>query len=104
MKFFIFVLTILASTPAISASWNFKSNVDLSPPYKKCIEAIANGKDMGKSSLKNKNQYTNYIYEIIINSSFITCLRIDLSKDQKPYPLNSDKLNTKLQFVFFIKI
>ena len=52
MKFFIFVLTILASTPAISASWNFKSNVDLSPPYKKCIEAIANGKDMGKSSLK----------------------------------------------------
>ena len=59
---------------------------------------------MGKSSLKNKNQYTNYIYEIIINSSFITCLRIDLSKDQKPYPLNSDKLNTKLQFVFFIKI
>ena len=43
---------------------------------------------------KNKNQYTNYfyenyIYEIIINSSYITCLRINLSKDQKPYPLNS---------------
>ena len=96
MKFFIFVLTILASTPAISASWNFKSNVDLSPPYNKCIEAIANGKDMGKSSLKNKNQYTNYfyenyIYEIIINSSYITCIRIDLSKDQKPYPLNTNK-------------
>jgi len=50
---------------------------------------------MGKSSLKNKKQYTNYfyenyIYEIIINSSYITCLRIDLSKDQKPYPLNSE--------------
>ena len=47
----------------IFASWNFKSNVDLSPPYNKCIEAIANGKDMGKSSLKNKKQYTNYFYE-----------------------------------------
>ena len=33
--------------------------------------------------------YENYIYEIIINSLYITCLRIYLSKDQKPYPLNS---------------
>ena len=94
MRFFIIAMTCLISTKAISASWNFKSNVDLSPPYNKCIEAIANGNDMGKSSLKNKTQYTNYfyenyIYEIIINSSYITCLRIDLSKDQKPYPLNS---------------
>jgi hypothetical protein len=78
MRSFIIAMTCLFSTQAISASWNFKSNVDL------C-----------KSSLKNKKQYTNYfyenyIYEIIINSSYITCLRIDLSKDQKPYPLNSE--------------
>ena len=63
MRFFIIAMTCLISTKAISASWNFKSNVDLSPPYNKCIEAIANGKDMGKSSLKNKKQYTNYFYE-----------------------------------------
>ena len=50
MRFFIIAMTCLISTKAISASWNFKSNVDLSPPYNKCIEAIANGKDMGKSS------------------------------------------------------
>jgi hypothetical protein len=54
MRSFIIAMTCLFSTQAISASWNFKSNVDLSPPYNKCIEAIVNGKDMGKSSLKNK--------------------------------------------------
>ena len=56
MRSFIIAMTCLFSTQAISASWNFKSNVDLSPPYNKCIEAIANGKDMGKSSLKNNIQ------------------------------------------------
>ena len=63
MRFFIFAITYLISTQTISASWNFKSNVDLSPPYNKCIEAIANGKDMGKSSLKNKIIYIYFIYE-----------------------------------------
>ena len=48
MRFSIIAMTCLISTPAISASWNFKSNVDLSPPYNKCIEAIANGKDLAR--------------------------------------------------------
>jgi|TARA_B110000285_G_scaffold167974_1_gene187870 hypothetical protein len=48
---------------------------------------------MGPATPKNKKQYTNYffenyIYEIIINSSFMTCVRVDLSAKQKPYPLN----------------
>ena len=65
MRFFIIAMTCLISTKAISASWNFKSNVDLSPPYNKCIEAIANGKDMGKSSLKNKNNIQIIFMKII---------------------------------------
>ena len=65
MRFFIVAITCLISTQAISASWNFKSNVDLSPPYNKCIEAIANGKDMGKSSLKIKNNIQIIFMKII---------------------------------------
>jgi len=65
MRFFIIAMTCLISTKAISASWNFKSNVDLSPPYNKCIEAIANGKDMGKSSLKIKNNIQIIFMKII---------------------------------------
>ena len=63
MRSFIIAMTCLFSTQAISASWNFKSNVDLSPPYNKCIEAIANGKDMGKSSQKYKIIYIYFIYQ-----------------------------------------
>jgi len=97
MFFFKTILFILFfSSQSLSASWNFKSNLDLEPPYNKCIEAIANGKDMGPPTLKKKKQYTNYffenyIYEIIINSSFMTCVRVDLSKKQKPYPLRKNK-------------
>ena len=65
MRFFIITMTCLISTQAISASWNFKSNVDLSPPYNKCIEAIANGKDMVKGSLKKKNNIQIIFMKII---------------------------------------
>ena len=80
----------------VAASWNFNKNLDANPPYNKCIEAISNGKDLGSSALKGKSKYANYlyedfIYEIIINSSYMTCVRIDLSKDQKPYPLSKKK-------------
>ena len=97
MKLFTITLILsILSFQAMAASWNFKKNLYASPPYNKCIEAIANGKDMGSSSLKNKSRYTNYfyknfIYEIIINSSYITCVRVDLSKEQKPYPLGKKK-------------
>jgi hypothetical protein len=89
------ILTIL-SFQLVAASWNFKKNLDANPPYNKCIEAISNGKDLGSSALKGKSKYANYlyedfIYEIIINSSYMTCVRIDLSKDQKPYPLSKKK-------------
>ena len=87
------LLILFFSSQGLSSSWNFRSNLDLNPPYIKCVEAIANGKDMGPVSLKNRKQYTkyffeNHIYEIIINSSFMTCVRVDLSKKQKPYPLS----------------
>ena len=72
MRFFIIVMTCLISTHAISASWNFKSNVDLSPPYNKCIEAIANGKDMGKSSLKIKNNIQIIFMKIIFMRLLLT--------------------------------
>jgi len=36
----------------VAASWNFKKNLDVNPPYNKCIEAISNGKDLGSSALK----------------------------------------------------
>ena len=94
MFFFKTILLILFfSSQGLSSSWNFRSNLDLNPPYIKCVEAIANGKDIGPVSLKNRKQYTkyffeNHIYEIIINSSFMTCVRVDLSKKQKPYPLS----------------
>ena len=38
--------------------------------------------------LKVAEIFENHIYEIIINSSFMTCVRVDLSKKQKPYPLS----------------
>ena len=42
MFFFKTILFILFfSSQSLSASWNFKSNLDLEPPYNKCIEAIA---------------------------------------------------------------
>ena len=94
MKLFVFTLILsIFSFQLVAASWNFKKNLDLSPPYQKCIEAIANGKNLGKSTLRNKTNYTNYffenyVYEVIINSNYITCVRVDLSKDQKPYPLS----------------
>ncbi len=97
MKLFSFTIIMsVLSFEIMAASWNFKKNLDASPPYNKCIEAIANGKDMGLSSLKHKKRHTNYfyenfIYEIVINSSYITCVRVDLSKEQKPYPLSKKK-------------
>ena len=72
MRFFIIVMTCLISSQAFSASWNFKSNVDLAPPYNKCIEAIANGKDMGKSSLKNKNNIQIIFMKIIFMRLLLT--------------------------------
>ena len=72
MRFLIVAITCLISTQAISASWNFKSNVDLSPPYNKCLQAIANGKDMGKGSLKIKNNIQIIFMKIIFMRLLLT--------------------------------
>lgn len=51
MFFFKTILLILFfSSQGLSSSWNFRSNLDLNPPYIKCVEAIANGKDMGPAT------------------------------------------------------
>ena len=97
MKLFVFILIFATfSTKLFSASWNFKKNLDANPPYKKCVEAISNGKDLGSSALRGKSKYANYlyenfIYEIIINSSYMTCVRINLDKEQQPFPLSKIK-------------
>jgi hypothetical protein len=67
MKLFTITLILsILSFQSMAASWNLKKNLDASPPYNKCIEAIANGKYMGSSSLKNKSRYTNYFYKLHI--------------------------------------
>ena len=55
MKLFAFILIFATfSTKLFSASWNFKKNLDANPPYKKCVEAISKGKDLGSSAFNRK--------------------------------------------------
>ena len=91
MKLFTITLILsILSFQAMAASWNFKKNLDASPPYNKCIEAIANGKDMGSSSLKNKSRYSK-------NSSYSnTILTINIPKNcLKHFIVPTTNTNTK---------